>query len=330
MPSLQISEPEFILLNRWPGAALIGGKRVAGDMVHVDRSRPGSGFEFGPTAPAVAERVPVKSAARVLDIVEILATEPDGLSFTDIARRLGFPKSSLHGLLGTLTDRGYVGFDSERHVYGLGIRVWEHGQAYLRHRDLLGEATRVMEAIVREINETVQLAVLDGLENVYLHKVDCSHPLRLQSEVGKRLQAHATGLGKVLLAYLPPEELEARLRARPLVRFTPHTPTDPDALLRELEVVRRQGFGVDDQEYTPGLRCVAVPIREPGGRVATAMSASIPIMRAGPEQLAAALRALARGSLDISDRLGMREDDARLVALTHATPELVTKRFRAS
>jgi len=175
----------------------------------------------------------------------------------------------------------------------------------------------------------VQLAVLDGLENVYLHKVDCSHPVRLQSEVGKRLEAHATGLGKVLLAYLPPDDLEARLLDQSLKRFTPHTPTNPDALLRELEIVRRQGFGVDDQEYTPGLRCVAVPIREPGGRVATAMSASIPIMRAGPEQLAGALRALARASLDISNHLGVREDDPRMLVLTHATPDMVSKRFRS-
>lgn len=283
----------------------------------------------GATATADAsERAPVKSAARVLDIVEVLAAAPQGLSFTEIGRRLDLPKSSLHGLLATLTGRGYIAYDAERHIYSLGIRVWEHGQAYLRHQDLLGEAHRAMEAIVREINETVQLAVLDGLENVYLDKVDCSHPVRLQSEVGKRLEAHATGLGKVLLAYLPPDELEARLSGHPLIRFTPQTVTDQAALLRELEIVRRQGFAVDDQEYTPGLICVAVPIREQGGKVATAMSASVPIMRASPEQLAAALQALARGSLHLSNRLGLREDDPRMVALTHATPEIVMKRFR--
>lgn len=285
----------------------------------------------GLVAADASERAPVKSAARVLDIVEVLAAAPGGLSFTEIGRRLDLPKSSLHGLLATLSGRGYIGYDAERHVYSLGIRVWEHGQAYLRHQDLLGEAHRAMEAIVREINETVQLAVLDGLENVYLDKVDCSHPVRLQSEVGKRLEAHATGLGKVLLAFLPPDELEARLarsNSHTLIRFTPQTITDQAALLRELEIVRRQGFAVDDQEYTPGLICVAVPIREQGGKVATAMSASVPIMRAGPEQLAAALQAVARGSLRLSQRLGVREDDPRLVALTHATPEMVMKRFR--
>jgi DNA-binding IclR family transcriptional regulator len=273
------------------------------------------------------DRPPVKSAARVLDIVEALAAEPEGLSFSDLVRRLDLPKSSLHGLLATLTDRGYVGFDAERHTYLLGIRVWEHGQAYLRHRDLLQEARRAMEGIVQTINETVQLAVLDGIENVYLAKVDCSHPLRLQSEVGKRLESHATGLGKVLLAHLPVEELQGRLTQPTLKSFTAHTITQRAKLLAELGTVRSQGFGIDDQEYTPGLRCVAVPIREPGGRVATAMSASIPIMRAGPEQMAAALRALAVASLGISRRLGLSDDDPRLLALRGATAETISRRL---
>jgi DNA-binding IclR family transcriptional regulator len=319
MPSLKKSEQEFTLAN----SCAVG---MDGAMNGTSPASPGA----TPAADA-SERAPVKSAARVLDIVEVLAAAPQGLSFTEIGRRLDLPKSSLHGLLATLTGRGYIAHDAERHIYSLGIRVWEHGQAYLRHQDLLGEAHRAMEAIVREINETVQLAVLDGLENVYLDKVDCSHPVRLQSEVGKRLEAHATGLGKVLLAFLPPDELEARLarsNGRPLIRFTPQTVTDQAALLRELEIVRRQGFAVDDQEYTPGLICVAVPIREQGGRVATAMSASIPTMRASPEQLVAALQALARGSLRLSNRMGLREDDPRMVALTRATPEMVMKRFR--
>lgn len=277
--------------------------------------------------PNQSDRQPVKSAARVLDIVEALAGEPDGLSFSDLARRLDLPKSSLHGLLATLTDRGYVGFDPERHTYLLGIRVWEHGQAYLRHRDMLQEARRAMEGIVQAINETVQLAVLDGIENVYLAKVDCSHPVRLQSEVGKRLEAHATGLGKVLLAHLPKDDLESRLIQPTLKSFTPHTITQRSRLLAELATVRSQGFGIDDQEYTPGLRCVAVPIREPGGRVATALSASIPIMRAGPEQMAAALRALATASLGVSRRLGLSDDDPRLLALRGATAETISRRL---
>jgi DNA-binding IclR family transcriptional regulator len=101
-------------------------------------------------------------------------------------------------------------------------------------------------------------------------------------------------------------------------------------LLAELEIVRAQGFAVDDQEYTEGLRCVAVPIVERGGCVTTALSASAPIMRASPEQLTRALRAVAAGSLEISRRLGVAKEDPRLRALTTATTEMVASRFRGA
>jgi IclR family KDG regulon transcriptional repressor len=282
------------------------------------------------TSTTLTGRPPTKSAVRVLDIFEALAASPDGLGFSDLGRRLGLPKSSLHGLLAALTDRGYVVFDANQRTYVLGIRVWELGQAYSFHRDLLREARRVMEGIVAEVNETVQLATLDGTDNVYLDKVDCSHPIRLLSEVGKRLPAHATGLGKVLLAQLPPETVRSRLTGRALPAFTPRTITGRSSLLAELKTIRQQGFAVDDQEYTDGLRCVAVPICEHGGHATTALSASVPIMRASPEQLAQALRAVAAGSLELSRRLGVGEEDPCLRDLTKATAEMVAARLKGA
>lgn len=257
----------------------------------------------------------VKSASRVFDIIELLAKTPEGLTFSSLNSRLGLPKSSLHALLHVMVTRGYVAFEQRHRTYHLGIRVWEAGQAYLHHRDLLREARPVMDQIVGQINETVQLAVLDGIENVYLAKVDCSHPVRLQSEVGRRLYAHATGLGKVLLAHLPDGEREARLAGLALPCFTPNTVIDPQSLNLELAQARASGFAVDDQEYTPGLRCVAVPIHDHEGMVIAALSASIPLMRANPAQLATALRAIAAGSIAISRRLGSSTDDPRLVAI---------------
>ncbi len=142
----------------------------------------------------------VKSAGRALDIIETLARERSGLSFTELARLQGIPRSSLHALLAVLTERGFVEFDASKRVYALGLRTWEMGQAYLAHRDLVEKALPMMERVVAAINETVQLAVLDGVENVYLAKVDCSHPVRLQSEVGRRLDAHADAAASTLRA----------------------------------------------------------------------------------------------------------------------------------
>ncbi len=260
----------------------------------------------------------VKSADRVLDIIDALAVHRHGMTFTELQRHLTLPKSSLHSLLGVLTQRGYVEFDEARRSYVLGIRIWERGQSYLRHHDLVGESLKVMEEIGARLNETVQLAVLEGIENVYLAKVDSSHPLRLQSEVGGRLFAHATGVGKVLLAELSPDERDRRL-PKELPRFTANTFTDPAALRQELDAIRARGFAVDAQEYTPGLACVAVPVYE-NERVVAAMSVSIPLTRLTLPLLATALHLLAEGSLMIIRRRGGIVDPriVQLLAPEHA------------
>jgi DNA-binding IclR family transcriptional regulator len=256
-----------------------------------------------------------KTAARALDLLDTLAQAPESLRFTDLVRILGVPRSSLHELLTVLVDRAYVEHKRDSRTYALGIRVWENGQAYLRHHDLVRVARPEMERIVQDINETVQLAVLDGIENVYLDKVDCSHPIRLQSQVGQRLFAYATGLGKVLLAALPEAECMARLGMRALPGFTPQTITDRSLLLQELAMVREQGYALDNQEYTPGLCCVAVPIRDHHGSVVAAISVAIPIIRAKRAQLAEALSALATASLEIARRMGRAQDDPLLLVL---------------
>ncbi len=269
------------------------------------------------TAIAPASRpAHVKSASRALDIIEGLAAEPNGLAFTELARRQAIPKSSLHALLTVLTDRGYIELDTDRRTYGLGIRTWEIGQAWATQRSLVDLAIPVMERVVLDINETTQLAVLDGIENVYLAKVDCSHPIRLQSEVGKRLYAHATGLGKVLLAARGDGDLRARYADRSFPQVESSPIRSLDQLLKAIAGVRNLGFAVDDQEYTPGLRCVAVPVHGRDDQVVAAMSAAIPLMRAGPEQLANALRTIAAASIDLSRALGANVPDPRLIGLT--------------
>jgi len=267
----------------------------------------------------------VKSASRALDIIEILASERSGLGFTDIARLQQIPKSSLHALLAVLTERGFLEFDPNTRAYSLGIRTWEMGQAYLAHRDLVEKALPLMEQVVAAINETVQLAVLDGVENVYLAKVDCSHPVRLQSEVGRRLFAHATGLGKVLLAELPEDVARGRFGEDTLAKMSPQTIQSTDRLFDALSHIRERGFAVDDQEYTAGLRCVAVPIVGASGHVIAALSASIPITRAGPDEMAMALRHLASASIDISRRLGVSTPDQRLASLTQWRGDVMAK-----
>ena len=152
----------------------------------------------------------------------MLSANTDGLKFPQIADLLGVPKSSLHALLATLHARKWIGFDETSRTYRIGMRAWEAGQGYIKARDLALIADEHLHAARTELNETIQLGVLEGVEVLYIAKVDADRPFRLISRAGMRLPAYATGLGKVLLAYLPADELRRRMEH---VKFQPFTDT---------------------------------------------------------------------------------------------------------
>lgn len=245
----------------------------------------------------------VKSAQRALQIIELL-TVHGGLDFTEIGARLALPKSSAHYLLATMRDASFLDLDEDSRRYTVGPRLWEAGQAYIRDLDVAQQARPYLERARDALDETVQLAVLDGLDNVYIGKAEADHPLQLVSKIGSRLPAYATGLGKVLLAGLPPDESRRRLSGLVLRQFTENTITDPEKLSAELATIRRRGYATDRGEYAAGVFCVAAPIRNAVGTIA-AMSVSIPEVRVTPavrraaieemtartEQLSLALRA---------------------------------------
>ncbi len=218
----------------------------------------------------------VKSARRVLDILELLSANTDGLKFPQIADLLGVPKSSLHALLATLHARKWIGFDETSRTYRIGMRAWEAGQGYLKARDLALIADEHLHAARTELNETIQLGVLEGVEVLYIAKVDADRPFRLISRAGMRLPAWATGLGKVLLAYLPAEELRRRMAGVEFEPFTSTTVTSLAQLERILEQIRADGIGRDEGEHTPFVYCVAAPVRDVSGTVVAAMSCCLP------------------------------------------------------
>lgn len=250
----------------------------------------------------------VKSARRALAILELLTEQEQPLGFTELADRLGYPKSSLHGLLRTLVDSGWAHLDDRTRRYSLGIRTLSAGNAYGRTLGLADRALPHMRAIRDELNETVQLAVLDGVDNVYVAKVDGRQALALASEVGRRLPAHTTALGKVLLAGLPDSELAQRFRGVTLASFTPHTVTNLADLVTVLRQVRRRGYGADGEEYTVGVRCLAVPVRDGNDRVVAGMSVSAPTIRFRRPLRQRALDLLREAGSALSTELGHRSE----------------------
>ncbi|WP_020577211.1 IclR family transcriptional regulator [Actinopolymorpha alba] len=246
----------------------------------------------------------VKSAERTLAILELLTSREDPLTFTEIAQTLHYPRSSLHGLLRTLVERGWAEFDPTQRSFALGIRTLEAGNAYTRALGLVERALPHMEQVRDNIDETVQLAVLNGLHNVYVAKVDGRQTLTLASEVGRRLPAYATGVGKVLLAGLGQAELDRRLGDFQLTAITSHTITDKARLRAHLQNVRRRGFAVDNEEYTIGIRCVAVPIFDYSRQVVAALSISVPAIRFTPAHRERAHRLLVEAAYRLSTALG--------------------------
>jgi DNA-binding IclR family transcriptional regulator len=258
----------------------------------------------------------IKSADRVLDLFEALGREQTGLTFPQLTKRLGLPKSSLHGLLSLLVSRQYLSFDAESRRFNIGVQLFDHGQAFLKQHPEVREARAAMANVVSTINESVQLGVLHGADGVNLATVECSHPLRLQLAVGRHFAPYATSLGKVLLAHLTEEEVRLRLGSGALEQFTQHTFASVDVLVDELRRIRQRAFSLDTEEAILGIFCVAVPIASGAGQVVTGMSVTIPTSRLSSDLLSRALAQLANASLQISERIGAREPLPQLKMLT--------------
>ncbi|NJI58031.1 IclR family transcriptional regulator [Microbacterium oxydans] len=221
----------------------------------------------------------VKSAGRALEIIEHLAAT-DAQTFPELLGALGLPRSSAHGLLRTLVDAGWVELDPVSKRYSLGLKAWQIGQRYDGHRLLLEAGPALMRALTDETGETVQMARLDGVENVYIAISPSPNPMRLASNVGMRLHAHATGIGKALLSTLDDDDVMRRLHQVAIPRLTARTITDPDEILAVIEKGRDVGFFVDDEEFIDGCRCVAMPLTWPEETgVAAALSVTMPTSR---------------------------------------------------
>ncbi len=225
--------------------------------------------------------VTVKSADRTLEVLEALAAAPRRQSLVELSAALDIPKSSLHGLLRTLAARGWVEADETGTRFGIGLRALRVGASYVDIDDEVQRLQPVLDRLSAQFGETVHLGRLDGPDVVYLAKRESTHPLRLFSAIGRRLPAHATALGKALLAQRDSRTIDALLPGA-LPRLTTGTLTSRRALYADLAAVRRRGYAIDRGENADGIVCfaVAVPGRKPA---LDAISLSVPLTRVGPD-----------------------------------------------
>jgi IclR family acetate operon transcriptional repressor len=225
---------------------------------------------------------PHESVDRALRVIELLGTRGSGFTLEELAAETGIPKSTLHRTLGALKLRGFAAQPRAGGTYTLGVRMLSVAFGFYEQLDL---RTLVHPLLLRArdaFGETVHMGVLDGAEVVYLDKVECAHPLKLSSTIGGRNPAHATAVGKALLAWTYPSDAELASwieRHGPLEARTPNTHVAPAELAAELAHVRERGYALEFEESELGVRCVAAPIFLGRAAPATAMSVASPKQR---------------------------------------------------
>lgn len=225
------------------------------------------------------ERKQIGSVQRALEILDLFSPQHAELGTTEIAKGLSLAKSTVAGLVYTLHSMGYLDQNPENRKYRLGLKLPERAFLLLNQLDVRHVAIPHLEALRDHCNESINLAIRDGDEVVYIHRLHGAHPLAIRVEIGKRAPLHSTALGKAILSLLPDEELAGFVRQYPFLPITPKTITDPQAFLDDLRQTRTRGYAIDDEENEIGGRCLAAPIRDHTGRVVAAISVSVPLMR---------------------------------------------------
>lgn len=267
------------------------------------------GAPDGPDRQVAASRR-IQSVDRALTIMETLAQSRGGMSLRELAAATGLNASTCHHLLMTLAGRGYVSQEPRTREYALGNKILDLSDARVRQIDIVRLAMPALVRLNEATGEAVHLAAMQGRELVTLAKLDSSHAVKVDSgAIGKSGAAHATATGKAILAWLPEDEIRAILTATGMKAYTENTLRAPDALIKQLALVRRHGYAEDREEFQPGVFCVGTAIRDHAGAVAASLGCSIPTMRAKDGALGDIREKVVAAAAEVSRQLGSRSQN---------------------
>lgn len=243
---------------------------------------------------------------RLFALLEVVASKDQFFSLQNLAEETDIPKPTLHRMLQQLESAGLLERSGDGRQYGTGVRLRRLAESLLLNDTFHGARHGVLRALVNEVGESCNLTALSGSEVMYLDRVETPAPLRFYLHSGSRVPVHCSASGKLFLAGMTPSQRQRRLAHAPLEAFTPKTLTDLDALEEEIKQVKRQGFALDNEEFLPGLMCVAVLVPSPSGRSNLCVAVQAPIMRLTPDKALGLLPALQRAA----DAFSRIENDA--------------------
>ncbi|MDR1422464.1 MAG: IclR family transcriptional regulator [Coriobacteriales bacterium] len=242
---------------------------------------------------------------RVFSILEYLSLEPEPKGPTEIATAIQLHKSTVHRLLSTLCNRGYVERTGEGR-YHIGVKLVEIASNHIDNLELQTEARPLLNELREALGLVVHLGILDHTEVVYVEKMDISRNLRLYTQIGMRVPAHCSSLGKCLLANLSGDDIDYLLPKQKLERYTPNTITSVQELKAHLREVRLRGWAIDNGEYIVENRCISAPIFDYRGEVIAAVSASGPESLLTEERIPTVVARVKETATQISRRLCYR------------------------
>lgn len=234
---------------------------------------------------------------RLVALLELIASRDRPFSLPALVAETHLPKPTLHRMLQQLENAGLLQRESDGRHYGTGSRLRRLAENLLLHDVQHGARRAVLRALVEEVGESCNLTALSGNEVVYLDRVETAAPLRFYLHPGSRVPAHCSASGKVFLAQMTREQRRRLLAHAPLERCTANTLTDLDKLERELRRVQREGMAVDDEEFLPGLVCVAVLVPRQGGPSNLCVALQAPVLRMPAAKARKLLPALQRAAV---------------------------------
>jgi len=250
-----------------------------------------------------SKSAPVGVVTKVLHILETLHDAPSGLQLKDVALQTGINKSTAYRFLAHLEHEGYVFRDSSG-AYAIGVRLARLASGMSYQTTLRKISRPVLQQLWRATGETVNLAVLDGREVLYLDVMESSHTFRLVSQVGLRRPVYCTALGKAMLAFVPEEDQQYFFTGLAFEKFTAHTVKNVAQLRKDFAQIRQRGYAIDNEEAYLGSRCIGAPIFESSGKIAAALSVSGPTTRVTREKVPVFAAAAKNAAIAISRSLG--------------------------
>ncbi|MEO5698945.1 MAG: IclR family transcriptional regulator C-terminal domain-containing protein [Casimicrobiaceae bacterium] len=248
----------------------------------------------------------VQSLTRGLQILDVLGRAEGGLTLTDLSHRVALPASTTHRLLGTLERMGYVYQTDDLSLWYVGLQAFTVGSSFLGNRDFVAGSHLYMRRLMEQSGETANLAVLDGVDAVFIAQVQCREIMRLLVKLGSRAPLHASGVGKAIFAALPDEQIDAILKVRGLPRITESTIVAPETMWAALRVIRQRGWSFDDEEHLLGTRCVAASIYDEHAEPLCAISLAGPATRLPDERIKQLGMLVAHTAEEITRKLGGR------------------------